>query len=187
MLGSPDYVVGEDDVDMFGSGELYRISGDLRDRCSRLSYSVNFYLKLLPFAFLPPSALGKPRLFPRDIHHFDPIFVIFVLFTGSEQQSPCFAGWNANSSFSPLSSKNLSIHLSPKNNLKRVLGYSVVNFSMHSDSLLKRKITTENAVTHYVSSSEPLRAVNSLQSSIFTTRTVFSMSGSLGIARKFFF
>ena len=50
---------------------------------------------------------------------------------------------------------------------------TVIHYSNHSKSV-------KNVVIHYVFSSESLRVVNSLQSSKFTTRTVFSMSGSLG-------
>ena len=47
------------------------------------------------------GAFGKPCLCSRDTRHF----CHFRRFTGSGQQSPCFTGWNANSSFSPFSSK----------------------------------------------------------------------------------
>ena len=47
----------------------------------------------------------KQETMPLVNHAF--VLVIFVVFLGSEQQSPCFTGWNANSSFSPFSSKPL--------------------------------------------------------------------------------
>ena len=47
------------------------------------------------------GAFGEPCPCPRDTRHFRH----FRRFTGFEQQSPCFIGWNADSSFSPFSSK----------------------------------------------------------------------------------
>ena len=47
------------------------------------------------------NAFGKPCLCLRDTRHFR-------RFTGFEQQSPCFIAYNANSAFSPFSSKTPS-------------------------------------------------------------------------------
>ena len=61
-----------------------------------------------------------------------------------------------------------------------VFHYSVVNLLRIVIHYSKCSKSIQRAVIHYIFSSESLRVGNSLQSSKFTTHTVFSMSGSLG-------
>ena len=50
--------------------------------------------------------IREQKTMPLVNHAFPPVTpAIFVVFMGSEQQRPCLTGWNANSSFSPFSSK----------------------------------------------------------------------------------
>ena len=63
-----------------------------------------------------------------------------------------------------------------------VFYYSVVNLLPIVIHYSKYSKSVQNVVTHYIFDSESLLVVNSLQSSTFTTRTVFSMSGSFGFS-----
>ena len=64
------------------------------------------YVDVLSFSLLIAQGTTTMLLVNHAYARVPPtIFVIFGVFTGSEQQSPCLAGYNVNSSFSSFSSQ----------------------------------------------------------------------------------
>ena len=97
---------------MRGSLEIFILARNFQSRSKSRIFLI-FGPSGIKSAYSGPGIAGvrEQETMPLVNHAFarmtPAIFVIFVVLTGSEQESPCFTGQNANSSFSAFLSKPL--------------------------------------------------------------------------------